>query len=90
MEKKRGYEQSSFSHRWCWQATVPFYFSHRRKTMSKYVARVRKFFTDKDEVGATMVEYGLMIALISAVVVTLVVTLGTKIKAAFQTLLDNL
>jgi pilus assembly protein Flp/PilA len=39
-----------------------------------------------DEQGATAVEYGLFVALIAAVIVTLVSTLGTKIKAAFQSI----
>ena len=43
-----------------------------------------------DEEGATAVEYGLFVALIAAVIVTLVVTLGTQIQAAFQTIVDAL
>ena len=39
-----------------------------------------------DEQGATAVEYGLFVALIAAVIVTLVKTLGTKIQAAFTTI----
>lgn len=33
--------------------------------------------------GATAVEYGLLVALIAAVIVTVVATLGGKINAAF-------
>jgi pilus assembly protein Flp/PilA len=36
------------------------------------------------------VEYGLLVALIAAVIVTVVATLGTKIEGAFQTVVDAL
>ena len=45
-----------------------------------------RFF--KDEEGATAVEYGLMVALIAAVIVAIVTTLGTEIKAAFTSVAD--
>jgi pilus assembly protein Flp/PilA len=38
----------------------------------------------KDEEGATAVEYGLMVALIAAVIVAIVKTLGTQVDAAFD------
>ena len=38
----------------------------------------------QDEDGATAVEYGLIIALIAAVIVVVVAALGTKITGAFQ------
>jgi pilus assembly protein Flp/PilA len=47
-----------------------------------------RFF--KDEEGASAVEYGLFVALIAAVIVALVKTLGTKIQAAFQTIVTAL
>ena len=37
----------------------------------------------KEEDGATAVEYGLMVALIAAVIVTIVGTLGNQVLAAF-------
>jgi pilus assembly protein Flp/PilA len=40
--------------------------------------------------GATAVEYGLLVALIAAVIVVTVVTLGTKVKAGFTTVNTNL
>jgi pilus assembly protein Flp/PilA len=46
-------------------------------------------FDMNDERGATAVEYGMMVALIAAVIVALVATLGTDIKAAFQTIVDK-
>jgi len=38
----------------------------------------------KDEEGATAVEYGIMVALIAAIIVGVVATLGTTISQAFQ------
>ena len=40
--------------------------------------------------GATAVEYGMLVALIAAVIVALIVTLGTDIKAAFQSVVDKI
>jgi pilus assembly protein Flp/PilA len=42
------------------------------------------------ERGATAVEYGIMVALIAAVIVALVATLGTEIQDAFQTVVNQL
>ena len=50
--------------------------------------KLRDFISD--EQGATAVEYGLFVALIAAVIVTLVKTLGTKIQAAFQSIVTAL
>jgi pilus assembly protein Flp/PilA len=36
------------------------------------------------ERGATAVEYGIMVALIAAVIITVVATLGTNLKTAFS------
>ncbi|MBK4733664.1 Flp family type IVb pilin [Noviherbaspirillum pedocola] len=44
---------------------------------------LREFWRDED--GAAAVEYGLLVALIAAVVVAVIATLGTKIKAGFST-----
>jgi len=53
--------------------------------MNALVLFVRRFFTFKeDAVGATMVEYGLMVALIAVVSLTAVSLLGTNIRAIFQ------
>ena len=43
-----------------------------------------------DEEGATAVEYGIMVALIAAVIIAIVVTLGEQIQDAFQTVSDEL
>jgi pilus assembly protein Flp/PilA len=45
--------------------------------------RIKNFF--KDESGATAVEYGLMVALIAAVIVTVVKSIGGKLNTAFTT-----
>ncbi|HML50794.1 MAG TPA: Flp family type IVb pilin [Propionicimonas sp.] len=42
------------------------------------------------ERGATAVEYGIMVALIAAVIITVVTLLGTQIQAQFQTVLDGI
>lgn len=44
-------------------------------------ALIKKLYTD--ESGATMVEYGIMVALIAAIAIATVQTLGTKVDKAF-------
>lgn len=44
----------------------------------------------QDEEGATMVEYGIMVALIAAICIGLITTLGTQIQAAFQAIVNAL
>ena len=43
----------------------------------------------KSERGATAVEYGLMVALIAAVIIVAVALLGNNTKAAFQCTADS-
>ena len=43
-----------------------------------------------DEEGATLVEYGLIVALIAAVCVVIVTTLGTQVQGAFQTVSNHM
>jgi pilus assembly protein Flp/PilA len=43
-----------------------------------------------DERGATAVEYGMLVALIAAVVIGIVVTLGGQINTAFTTVSHSL
>jgi pilus assembly protein Flp/PilA len=45
---------------------------------------------NRSEEGATAVEYGMMVALIAAVIVTVVTTLGTEIRDAFQKIVDKI
>ena len=47
--------------------------------MSKFVSRFLK-----DESGATAIEYGLIAALIAAVIVTAVSLIGGKLKTTFE------
>jgi len=44
----------------------------------------------KREDGQAMAEYGIILALVAAVVIALLVTLGTDIKNALQTVVDAL
>ncbi|MCK5507184.1 MAG: Flp family type IVb pilin [Desulfobacterales bacterium] len=50
--------------------------------------RLISFF--KDEEGATAVEYGLIVALIAAVIVGTVYTLGGQVKKGFTTVSTEL
>jgi pilus assembly protein Flp/PilA len=43
-----------------------------------------------DEEGASAVEYGLLVALIAAVIVLIVLALGGVVKDAFQTTCDGI
>ncbi len=44
----------------------------------------------KDESGATAIEYGLIAALISIVIITGVKTIGTKLSGTFNNIQGNL
>ena len=56
--------------------------------MLRYIAKLQtKLNQDR---GATAVEYGLLVALIAAVIVGVVATLGTQITGAFQQVVDAL
>ncbi|WP_209021665.1 Flp family type IVb pilin [Helcococcus ovis] len=44
----------------------------------------------KEESGQGMVEYGLILALISVVVIAALTSVGTKIKGIFQNIAGNL
>jgi pilus assembly protein Flp/PilA len=58
----------------------------RSLEMLKYFASVTNFFTQRlDDRGATAVEYGLMVALIAAVIITAVTLLGTNLNGIFTT-----
>lgn len=54
--------------------------------MTEYFVRLVNFMTmpREDEKGATAVEYGLMVALIAAVIVTAVTLIGTNLTALFN------
>ncbi|MGO4650504.1 Flp family type IVb pilin [Arthrobacter sp. 2RAF22] len=53
-----------------------------------FVAGVKERFNS--EKGATAVEYGLLVALIAAVIVVIVGTLGGQINTAFTTISNKL
>ncbi|MHB0977405.1 MAG: Flp family type IVb pilin [Candidatus Aquicultorales bacterium] len=42
-----------------------------------------------NEEGATAVEYGVMVALVAAVIIGTVVVLGTKLQSAFQAIISG-
>ncbi len=45
---------------------------------------VKRFAGEKD--GATLLEYGLLVGLIAVVSITVITTLGTEIRDAFQSI----
>lgn len=49
--------------------------------MSKFAAAAKKFV--REEEGATLVEYGLLVALLAVVCIGVITTLGTDVKAMF-------
>jgi pilus assembly protein Flp/PilA len=51
--------------------------------MSKFVVSAKKFIANED--APTMVEYGLLVALIALVVAIAATTLGKNISTLFQT-----
>lgn len=60
--------------------------------MLKAYTRARAYVNSlrSTEDGATAVEYGLIVALIAAVIVAVVALLGGQISSAFQTVVDAL
>jgi pilus assembly protein Flp/PilA len=44
----------------------------------------------KDEEGASMVEYALLLALIAVVAITILTTMGSNVSSIFQTISDKL
>jgi pilus assembly protein Flp/PilA len=52
------------------------------------IKKLMNFF--KDEEGATMVEYGLMVALIAVVCIAAVALIGTNLNAKFTGVAANL
>ncbi|TMQ29259.1 MAG: Flp family type IVb pilin [Planctomycetota bacterium] len=57
--------------------------------MKKLIAGTRTFFTRKEE-GATLAEYGLLLALIAVVCLAAVTLLGSKISTMFATLAGSI
>lgn len=54
-----------------------------------FIAGVKDRFTSEEK-GATAVEYGLLVALIAAVIVGTVLTLGTEVHKGFTTVVNTL
>jgi pilus assembly protein Flp/PilA len=57
--------------------------------MRKLLTHVRKFVTGKEE-GASMVEYGLLVALIALIVAVGAAALGTSLDTTFQNVVAKL
>lgn len=51
--------------------------------MTKLASKLQTMINARGDRGATAVEYGLLVALIAAVIVTVVALLGGQINAAF-------
>jgi len=51
--------------------------------IGKLVDRAKWLYADEE--GATMVEYALLLALIAVVSITIITTLGTKVKGTYTT-----
>ena len=52
---------------------------------------IKRYITIRySEAGATAVEYGIMVALIAAVIIAVVMTLGTTLRGVFQNVVDAL
>lgn len=58
--------------------------------MKSLVARTVGTIVATKERGATAVEYGIMVALIAAVVITVVASLGTRLNGLFTTVSTKL
>jgi pilus assembly protein Flp/PilA len=54
----------------------------------KEMEKIRTFF--KDESGASMVEYGLLVALIAVVCVVAITAIGTRLNTQFEAARDAL
>jgi pilus assembly protein Flp/PilA len=67
---------------WCLGENKPILQEKKQKIKTAWrkrkMERIRNFF--KDESGATMVEYGLMVALIAVVCIGIVQVLGTNLR----------
>jgi len=54
--------------------------------MSKFTSAVRTFIADEE--GVTAIEYGMIAALIAALIVTTVDSIGEKVLAGFEKIND--
>jgi len=61
--------------------------------MTKLLAATKKFvkkYITRSEEGATLAEYGLLLALVAVVCITAIATLGTQIKTMFTNLASSI
>lgn len=67
-------------------------FLHLRRSASARGSRVAKHAADflREEQGATMVEYGLMVALIAIVCIFAVSTIGNNLNAVFSDIASSI
>ena len=56
--------------------------------MQKFANAVKKFVNEED--APTMVEYGLMVALIAVVCIAAVTLLGTNVRAVFNSIAGSI
>ena len=56
--------------------------------MERLTGAIRRFVKDED--GAALVEYGILVALIAVVAIVVIATLGESIKAKFQEVVNKL
>jgi pilus assembly protein Flp/PilA len=53
-------------------------------------ANLARRLLTRDDQGATAVEYGLIVALIAAVIIAVVALLGTAVSSAFQNIVSQM
>jgi pilus assembly protein Flp/PilA len=58
--------------------------------MKNLPAKIVGAIVAKKEKGATAVEYGIMVALIAAVIITIVATIGTNMSTMFNSVATKL
>ncbi len=58
--------------------------------MNAFFATLQALFADRDEKGATAVEYGLMVSLIAVVIIGAVSLIGTELSAMFTSVAGSL
>jgi len=57
--------------------------------MTRLIAMTRKFFTRQEE-GATLAEYGLLLALIAVVCIGAITLLGSQISSMFSAIASTI
>jgi pilus assembly protein Flp/PilA len=67
-----------------WQYRVVTFHRHREVEVARIALAARRFI--KDEEGAALAEYGILVAFIAIVAITAVTFFGSKISAKFSTL----